>query len=75
MKPLPGMSFVLDLALLATAWSHVLLAPYTKVEESFNLHAVHDVLMYGIAPDAIQNVSGDLDLLVIFLPKLWCYRV
>ena len=55
-----GMSFVLDLALLATAWCHVLLAPYTKVEESFNLHAVHDVLMYGIGPDATQNVSTDL---------------
>ncbi|KAF9649276.1 alpha-1,6-mannosyltransferase subunit [Thelephora ganbajun] len=49
------MSFVQDLALLATAWSHVFLAPYTKVEESFNLHAVHDVLMYGIGPDAVQN--------------------
>ncbi|KAF9778964.1 glycosyltransferase family 22 protein [Thelephora terrestris] len=49
------MSFVQDLALLATAWGHVFLAPYTKVEESFNLHAVHDVLMYGVGPDAIQN--------------------
>lgn len=56
------MSLFQDLALLATAWGHVFLAPYTKVEESFNLHAVHDVLMYGVGPDAIQNVSGNFDL-------------
>ena len=69
------MSFVLDLALLATAWSHVFLAPYTKVEESFNLHAVHDVLMYGIGPEAIQNVSSDFDLRAVSLSEICCYRV
>ncbi|KAL5486268.1 ECM39 [Sanghuangporus weigelae] len=37
-----------DVLILLTAWSHVVLTPYTKVEESFNLHATHDVLMYGL---------------------------
>ncbi|KAH7884254.1 glycosyltransferase family 22 protein [Phlebopus sp. FC_14] len=44
-----------DVALLATGWMHVILAPYSKVEESFNLHAVHDVLMYGVGPQALPH--------------------
>lgn len=69
------MSFVQDLALLATAWGHVLLAPYTKVEESFNLHAVHDVLMYGVVPDAIQNVSDNFNFRAVCLSEIRCYLV
>ncbi|KAJ7496638.1 glycosyltransferase family 22 protein [Mycena latifolia] len=49
------MSLVLDSLIVLTGWTHVLLAPYTKVEESFNLHAVHDVLMYGVAPSSLPN--------------------
>jgi len=45
-----------DALIFATAWTHVLLAPYTKVEESFNLHATHDVLMHGIEIDNLYNV-------------------
>ena len=50
------MNIALDCLLLFTAYTHVFLAPYTKVEESFNLHAVHDVLMYGVHSDTLHNV-------------------
>lgn len=33
---------------LAITYLHVLLSPYTKVEESFTLHVVHDVLVHGL---------------------------
>ena len=46
-----------DLLLLAVGWTHVLLAPHTKVEESFNLHSTHDVLLYGVSPESLHNVS------------------
>ncbi|KAH9847241.1 Alg9-like mannosyltransferase family-domain-containing protein [Lenzites betulinus] len=42
------MSTSLDAILLLVSWTYASLAPYTKVEESFNLHATHDVLMYGV---------------------------
>ncbi|KAH0832984.1 glycosyltransferase family 22 protein [Lanmaoa asiatica] len=51
---------VIDLLLLAVSWTHVLLAPYTKVEESFSLHATHDVLMYGVGPETLHNYDHNV---------------
>lgn len=56
------MSTALDLALLAASWTHVFLAPYTKVEESFNLHATHDVLFYGVEWASLPKVSFLFDI-------------
>lgn len=50
------MDLGLDLFVLLIASIHLLLAPWTKVEESFNLHATHDVFFYGIGPKDLPRV-------------------
>ncbi|TFK27939.1 alpha-1,6-mannosyltransferase subunit [Coprinopsis marcescibilis] len=45
----------LDILIFVTAWLYVYLAPDTKVEESFNLHAIHDILMYGVGSKGLVN--------------------
>ncbi|KZS92539.1 hypothetical protein SISNIDRAFT_455762 [Sistotremastrum niveocremeum HHB9708] len=44
-----------DVLIVLTFWAHVIAAPYTKVEESFNLHAIHDIIFYGVSPEALQH--------------------
>ena len=39
-------------------FAHFLWSPYIKVEETPALHAVHDMLAYGISPSALQKVRS-----------------
>jgi hypothetical protein len=39
---------VLTLLLISVILLHLSVSPYTKVEESFNIQATHDILTYGV---------------------------
>ncbi|PWN49807.1 hypothetical protein IE53DRAFT_380269 [Violaceomyces palustris] len=49
--------FLLPLLLFPTIVSiaHTLINPYTKVEESFTLQAVHDILFFGLSPQSLES--------------------
>ncbi|KAL6872622.1 Alg9-like mannosyltransferase family domain-containing protein [Trichoderma longibrachiatum] len=51
-----------DILLFAVPLLHLLCAPYTKVEESFNLQATHDILAYGTPTrDVHARLSSSYD--------------
>ena len=46
-----------DVAMFLVAALYVVLVPYTKVEESFNMQATHDLLTHGTAIDAYDHLE------------------
>ncbi|KAK5823238.1 Alg9-like mannosyltransferase family-domain-containing protein [Linnemannia elongata] len=50
-----ALEFIVQSLVLVLVLAHIAVAPYTKVEESFNLQATHDILNFGITSKGVQQ--------------------
>ncbi|KAF2403876.1 hypothetical protein EJ06DRAFT_527474 [Trichodelitschia bisporula] len=58
----PLLDALLTLLIPSITFAHLYLSPFTKVEESFNIQAAHDILTYGIpSSNLVDHLSKHYD--------------
>jgi len=52
-------TWLIDAFIFAVLVAHVLLCPFTKVEESFGTQAIHDIVYHGFALEKVTDGRYD----------------